>query len=116
VTDQQRLHDKRWSLIVARAWADEDFKGRLLADPRAVLCENGMEIEPDVPVSVIEATETVDYDQALMNVRRFILPANPGGDLCEEELGPVGVAYCYCGGCGRCGRCGCGCGRCGCYE
>src|SRR4051794_41416857 len=75
-----------------------------------------MEIEPDVPVSVIEATETDDDAQALMDVRRFILPANPAGDLCEEELGPVGVAYCYCGGFGRCGRCGCGCGRWGCYA
>jgi len=116
VTDQQRFHDKQWSLIVARAWADEDFKGRLLANPKDVLRENGLEIAPDVQVSVVEAPETACVGEDSEDVRRFLLPVNPAGDLCEEELGAVGVTYCYSGGCGRCGRCGCGCGRCGCFE
>jgi hypothetical protein len=33
--------DKAWGQIVARAWQDEAFKRRLLADPAAVLREQG---------------------------------------------------------------------------
>ncbi len=103
MTDQQRFHDKQWSLIVARAWADEEFRDRLISNPQAVLRENGLEIAPDVEVRVVEDSESV---------RHFILPANPAGDLCEEELSPTAGADSFSGGCGRCGRCGCGCGGC----
>jgi len=96
--------DKQWSLIVARAWADDEFKDRLLSDPRTVLRENGIEIAPDVHVNVVENTEKLVY---------FTLPANPSGDLSEEELSPVAGADSFSGGCLRCGRCGCGCGGCG---
>ena len=34
------MSDKQWSQIVAKAWADANFKQRLLADPAAVLKEN----------------------------------------------------------------------------
>ena len=101
---------KAWSRIVARAWDDDDFKGRLLSDPRAVLREHGIETEDDIRVSVgvEEPDEPVGPDGLL----HLILPSPPS-DLSEEELLPTGVAYCGCGGCHRCGRCGCGCGGCG---
>jgi hypothetical protein len=93
----------QWSQIVARAWADQEFKARLLTDPDAVLRENGIDVEGGARALVVEDTE---------RVRHFILPPSPAGELSEEELSPsMGLdSWCgYCGHCHRCGRCGCGC-------
>ena len=107
MTEQQRFHDKQWSLIVAKAWADEDFKSRLLSNPKAVMREHGLEMALDVQVKVLEDTDQVIH---------FTLPANPSGELSEEELSPVAGTDSFSGGCGcvrcGCGRCGCGCGGC----
>jgi Nitrile hydratase, alpha chain len=107
VTEQQRIQDKKWSRIVAKAWADDTFRDRLLSDPKAALLEQGFETSRDVCVSVAETCEMQSTDEILY----LVLPPRP--DISEEELLPVGVAYCFSGGCHRCGRCGCGCGRCG---
>jgi hypothetical protein len=104
VTEVERFQEKQWGLIVARAWADEEFKARLLANPKAVMRDHGLELSA-VDVRVVEDTPTI---------RHFVLPASPCGDLTEEELSPVAGADSFSGWCGRCGRCGCGCGRCGC--
>jgi hypothetical protein len=100
VTDQQRFQDKQWSQIVARAWADEAFKSRLLAEPGIVLREHGLEVAPDVEVRVVEDAG---------RVRHFVLPASPVGELTDEELSPTPGADSFSGFSGRCGRCGCGC-------
>ncbi|MDQ1256680.1 MAG: hypothetical protein QG656_1279 [Candidatus Hydrogenedentes bacterium] len=49
---------KKWSRIVAKAWADEDYKARLLADPAAVLAEEGVAIPEGVALTVVENTPT----------------------------------------------------------
>ena len=100
--DQQCFQDKQWSQIVARAWADEAFKSRLIAEPKTVLREHGLEISPEVEVKVVEDAN---------EVRHFVLPANPVGELTDEELSPTAGADSFSGGSGGCG--GCGCGRCG---
>jgi len=99
VSDQQRFHEKQWSQIVARAWADAEFKARLLANPKVVLREFGLEVSPEARINVVEDSESV---------RHYILPASPCGDLSEEELSPSMGADSHSGGCGRCGGCGCG--------
>ncbi len=108
MSEQQRIQDKQWSRIVAKAWADDTFKDRLLADPKAVLLEHGFETTHEVCVRSDDTTEV----QSAGEILYLTLPPRPT-DIFEEELLPVGVAYCYSGGCHRCGRCGCGCGRCG---
>lgn len=106
VTDQQHFQEKQWSQIIARAWADEAFKDRLLSEPKTVLREHGLEMAPEMTVRVVEDSE---------QVRHFVLPANPVGELTEEELSPTAGADSFsgfsrgCGRCGVCGRCGCGC-------
>jgi hypothetical protein len=106
VTDQQRFQERQWSQIVARAWADEAFKARLLTDPKSVFREHGLEVAPEVEVKVVEDSE---------QVRHFVLPASPAGELTDEELSPTAGGDSFsgfsvgCGRCGRCGRCGCGC-------
>ena len=46
--------------VVARAWADEGFKARLLADSRSALAEMGIEIPAETPhLTVVENTDDV---------------------------------------------------------
>jgi hypothetical protein len=92
--------ERAWSQVIARVWADEDFKQRLLLDPRGVLAENDIELPPDVDINVVEDSATV---------RHVVLPPPPSDELTDEELVGKDAAYCFCG---ACGRCGCGCGGC----
>ena len=69
-------HGKRWAKIVAQAWADEDYKKRLLDSPKSVLEAEGLDIPEGVEIKVVEATEK----QALL-----ILPPKPAGGKIEEN-------------------------------
>ena len=103
MTKQERFQQKQWGKIVARAWAEPEFKARFVSDPQTVLREYGIEPAAGVEIRVIEDEPGVQH---------LILPACPSGDMAEEELVPSAAGYCYCGysaWCGRCGRCGCGC-------
>ncbi|MDB5308474.1 MAG: leader peptide family natural product precursor [Gemmataceae bacterium] len=106
MTKQDRFQQKQWGQIVARAWADPEFKTRFLSDPQAVLREHGLEVEAGVEMRVVEDGP---------GIRHVVLPACPAGELVEEELSPTPGTDSYsgwCGGCGHCGRChrcGCGC-------
>ncbi len=95
--------ERQWGRVIARAWSDEDFKQRLMDDPRGALAECGIDVPDDVDLFVMEDTD---------KVRHFVLPPPPTDELTDEQLGGSGVAWCYSG---HCGRCGCGCGRCGCH-
>ena len=67
--------------LVAKAWFDEAFKQRLLANPKAVFGELGLEVSADIDLRVVEDTERISY---------FVLPHKPGkGDLSEEQLAAV---------------------------
>ena len=73
---------KQWGQIVAKAWADEGFKKRLVAEPAAVLKENGLEVAPGFQVKVVEDTGQVCH---------LTLPAKPStGELSEEDLDRIG--------------------------
>jgi hypothetical protein len=102
---------RAWSQIVAAAWADEELKARLLADPRAVVIEYGMDLPDGIELVV---TEDVDADrfEDTNTVRYLVLPPSPAGDLTDEDLVASADAYSYSGFSGYCGRCGC---HCRCY-
>ena len=74
------MNAEQWGRIVSRAWADEGFKKRLLADPAAVLQEQGVALPPGVTVRVVEDTDQVMH---------LTLPARPAGELAEEALAGV---------------------------
>jgi hypothetical protein len=101
----------QWSQLVARAWADPAFKAKLIADPAAVLKENGIQVPAGITIKVVENTPKVLH---------LTLPLPPAPEeLSEEELhraaGGGGERCWRCGGCERCFRCGerCfGCERC----
>ncbi len=60
--DQQ----KQWAKIVAKTWMDDNYKARLLADPAAVLAEEGARIQAKVRVVEAGVDETV-----------LVLPSKP---------------------------------------
>jgi len=54
---QQTNQKQQWARIVAKAFADVSFKARLIAEPRAVLIEEGVELDEDMEYSVVEELE-----------------------------------------------------------
>ena len=79
----------QWGQIVAQAWRDEAFRKRLLADPAAVLKEQGLEVPPGVQVLVVEDTEQVIH---------LTLPRQPAspGEVSDEELATVAAGRIPC--------------------
>jgi hypothetical protein len=74
--------------IIAKAWGDEAFRARLLADPAAILREEGVDLPVGALVRVLEDTA---------GTRTLVLPMPPT-DLGEDELeGAAGMlsALCY---------------------
>ena len=49
--------EKEWAKVIAQAWVDEEFKERLLADPKAVLKEQGIEFPENIKINITEAKE-----------------------------------------------------------
>ncbi|HVS40528.1 MAG TPA: NHLP leader peptide family RiPP precursor [Gemmataceae bacterium] len=101
----------QWGQLVARAWDDPAFKAKLIADPVAVLQENGVTPPAGGRLQVVENSADVAY---------LVLPTKPTSrELSEEELQSVagGRGYEPCHRCGEscytCRRCGDeGCYRC----
>ncbi len=53
--------------IIARAWRDPEFKARLVADPKTVCRENGLDLPDEMNLAVLE--------QAAKKEMVFVLPA-----------------------------------------
>ncbi len=72
---------KKWQKIIAKAWTDDSFRQRLIAEPVACLKPEGIETAPGVELRVVEDTEKVLY---------LVLPPRPGThELSMEELQSV---------------------------
>jgi hypothetical protein len=90
---EQNEQAKQWAKIVATAWADEDYKQRLLEDPASVLTEEGMEVPEGIELNVVEASEKQLY---------MVLPPRPEeGNIKEgaERLAAAWFCLCTSGGC-----------------
>ena len=70
----------QYQQLIAKCWADEDFKQRLLGNPVETLKAEGMELPEGVRVQVVENTS---QDLTL------VIPARPT-ELSDAELGSVG--------------------------
>jgi hypothetical protein len=82
-----------YSKLIAKAWADEAFKKRFLANPAAVLKEEGLEVPSGVQeVKVVEGTDRLLY---------LVLPPKPSEELSEEDLRTLAAAgpYTWCHWC-----------------
>lgn len=67
---------KAYAKVVAKAWSDEGFKRRLLANPTTVLKEHGIETPAGVEFRVVEDTKQLAH---------FVLPPAPA----PGEVGTV---------------------------
>ena len=65
--------------LFAKCWKDEALKARLMADPKAVLKEHGLDVPDGIDVKVVENADDCVH---------ITLPAPPAGDmdLSDEEL------------------------------
>jgi hypothetical protein len=70
--------EKQWSKINVKAWTDDNFKKRLMANPSAVLQEMGLTPPAGMEVKVVENTNKVVY------LPLYAKP--PSGELAEEDL------------------------------
>ena len=76
--------------LFAKCWKDEALKARLMADPKAVLKEHGLDVPDGIDVKVVENADDCVH---------LTLPAPPSGhlDLSNDELvnaaGGSGISY-----------------------
>ncbi len=77
--EQREEQAKAYSRVVAKAWSDEGFKQRLLANPTEVLRAEGVPIPEGNEVRVVENTDRLTY---------LPLPARPD-TLSDEQLDQV---------------------------
>jgi hypothetical protein len=72
----QEEQGKKISQLIARCWADEGFKQKVLADPAATLRAEGLELPADLSYVAHENTEKVFH---------LVIPAKPT-ELSDEDL------------------------------
>ncbi len=77
MSPDQQQQAKDYARVVAKAWQDDAFKQRLLANPRAVLEQEGLDLPAGVEVRLVENTDRLMY---------LNLPARPEGELSIEQL------------------------------
>jgi hypothetical protein len=71
--------------VIAKAWADEEFKQMLLADPAAALKQEGIAVPEGVQVKVVENTD---------NVFHLVLPPKQASDeLSDQQLESAAGGY-----------------------
>ena len=75
----QEEQGKKISQLIARCWADEGLKQKVLADPAATLRAEGLELPAGMSYVAHENTEKVTH---------LVIPAKPT-DLSDEYLGHV---------------------------
>jgi hypothetical protein len=90
----QEEQTRKISQLIAKCWADEGFKQKVLADPAATLRAEGLELPADLSYVAHENTDKVVH---------LVIPAKPT-ELSDEDLAPVAGGL----GCqGRCASQGC---------
>ena len=72
---------KKWWQLVAKAWSDPALKKRLLADPQAVLKENGMPVPAGARVSVHEGNA--------QTIHLLLPPRPPPEEVSDADLQQV---------------------------
>jgi hypothetical protein len=69
---------KKMGQVIAKAWADEEFKRKLLADATAVLKAEGIEVPDGVAMRIVENTDKMLH---------LVIPSAPASiELSDDEL------------------------------
>ena len=79
--------------VSAMAMIDEDFRERLMADPEAVLTEEGLDLPADVTVEIRTSFDDVPSDTGNGT---FYLVVPRADEIAEEDLSPATVATASC--------------------
>jgi Nitrile hydratase, alpha chain len=58
--------------VIAKSWTDDAYKKKLMADPKSVLADEGIEVPPEANVKVIDQQP---------NDMHLILPPKPAGEI-----------------------------------
>ena len=77
----RRELEKRYAKLVARVWADEEFRERLFSNPETVLKEAGFTVGEGRPVKVLE----LDVEKNFY----FILPDKPSESFTDVAVESV---------------------------
>jgi hypothetical protein len=72
----QEEQNKKMGQIMAKAWADDAFKQKLLANATATLREEGVDVPEGVEVRVVENTDKVSY---------AVLPLKPRAEELSDK-------------------------------
>jgi len=76
---------KVWACILAKAWADQEYKRRLLADPAAVAREEGVPIPAGLTLKVVEDAP---------GTRTLVLPPQPSDLQARSDREERLAAHC----------------------
>ncbi len=79
---------KAYGKLVAKAWSDDDFKEKLLADPMIVFKESKIMLPDGIEVKMVENTDKITH---------FILPPAPSDELSDDQLAGAAGGYCSMG-------------------
>ncbi|ASF46662.1 NHLP leader peptide family RiPP precursor [Methylovulum psychrotolerans] len=71
---------QQYSQIVAKCWADAEFKAKLIADPKATLAAESIAVPDGIELRVLENTATTV---------NLVLPPPEESELSDEDLGFV---------------------------
>lgn len=67
---------KKYAELIAKAWSDESFKQKLIANPKEALKEMGVQV-PSGPLKVCDGTDGTFF---------LVIPKKPEKGLSEDEL------------------------------
>jgi len=71
--------------VIAQALIDPAFRDRLMADPKAVMAEKGLEIPADIQINVVKETPNTYY----LVLPALDLPQSGPGSLTDAQLEAV---------------------------
>lgn len=76
--DQEKTN-KKMSEIIAKCWADDSYKRKLLADPAATLKDEGITLQDGITIKFLENTD---------KIFNLVIPEKPT-DLTDADLAQI---------------------------
>lgn len=87
---------KKMGRIMAKCWADEEFKKKFKADPAPILKEHGIDLPAGLKIHVHESTDKEAHIVILPKPSKEItdeqLDKVAGGSNCDSTVGSIGCA------------------------
>lgn len=71
------MPQKKYGQLIAKCWADEEFKKKFIKSPAKVLKEQGIEVPKGMKFKVVENTDKLAY---------IVIPQKPSQELSDEQL------------------------------